>query len=367
MSKASRLKSSIMAIKFNYNPTKFASNRERINDIGIRVLLIPFFGIAIPIVAGLVPHEKLTNWQVKSSYLFTIFIAFVIYEGSRFLHFTLRSYFDWLNKPAKKILALVITIPFYCVPVSTLLLVSWYHLFLGGNINWQTVKFSVLLITGAVFFLVNVYETVFAVRDMTADKLNKEQLERARAEAELEALKNQIDPHFIFNSLNTLSHLIEEHPAKAKEFNDNLADVYRYILQNKASGLVLLREEIVFLQHYFSLVKIRFEKAVVMKIAVDDDQGEQYLVPPISLQLLAENAIKHNEFSDANPLCIDVSIEENKLVFSNNLHKKILRKPSSQIGLRNLNERYKLTTNKELTVRSSEENFIVYLPLLKID
>jgi sensor histidine kinase YesM len=356
-----------MAIKLHYNPTKFANTRERINDIGIRVLLIPFFGIAIPIVAGLVPHERFTNWQVKSSYLFTIFIAFVIYEGSRFLHFTLRSYFDWLNKPAKKIFALLITIPFYCVPVSTLLLVSWYHIFLEGNVNWQTVKFSVLLITVAVFFLVNVYETVFAVRDMTADKLKKEQLERAKAEAELEALKNQIDPHFIFNSLNTLSHLIEEHPTKAKEFNDNLADVYRYILQNKATGLVLLREEIVFLKHYFSLVKIRFENAVLLNLEINDELAEQYLVPPISLQLLAENAIKHNEFSDETPLQMEVRIQDNTLIFSNNLLKKTLRKPTSQVGLRNLGERYKLTTNMELTIKSSEEKFMVYLPILKID
>ena len=113
-----------MAIKPIYNPTKFASNRDRINDIGIRILLIPFFGIAIPLLTRMVPHEKFTNWQIKFSYLYTIMIAFVIYEGTRFLHFTLRSYFDWLNKPAKKILAILITIPFYCVPVSMLLLVN---------------------------------------------------------------------------------------------------------------------------------------------------------------------------------------------------------------------------------------------------
>ena len=127
-------------------------------------------------------------------------------------------------------------------------------------------------------------------------------MERAKAEAELEALKNQIDPHFIFNSLNTLSHLIEEKPVKAKQFNDNLADVYRYILQNKARDLVLLREEMVFLENYFSLLKIRFEKAVQMKIIVDESEMDQYLVPPISLQILAENAIKHNEFSDTRTI-----------------------------------------------------------------
>src|SRR4051812_45939179 len=226
-----------MAMNLKNSKTKYLNNREKLDDIGIRVFLIPLFGISIPLITGMVPHQNFTNWQIKLSYGYTILIAFVIYEGSRFLLFTLRSYFDWINKPFKKAAALIVTIPFYCIPVSVLMLVAWYHIFLEGKVDWQVIKLSAIIITFAVFFLVNVYETVFAIRDMAADKINKEQLERARAEAELEALKNQIDPHFIFNSLNTLSYLIETKPGKAKQFNDSLADVYRYILQNKARDL----------------------------------------------------------------------------------------------------------------------------------
>ncbi|MEP7106434.1 MAG: histidine kinase [Ferruginibacter sp.] len=355
-----------MPIKPGKNPTKSSNSRERLNDIGIRVLLIPFFGISIPLLTRMVPHASLTNWQIKFSYLYTIMIAFIIYEGTRFLHFTLRSYFDWLNKPLKKVLAILITIPFYCVPVSILLLVVWYHIFLDGRVDWQVVQLSSIIITCAVFFLVNVYETVFAVRDMAADKINKEQLERARAEAELEALKNQIDPHFIFNSLNTLSHLIENKPVKAKQFNDSLADVYRYILQNKARDIVLLKDEINFLQDYFTLLKIRFEKAVEMNLDIPGENYDKYLVPPISLQILVENAIKHNEFSDTVPLKIDIVLQGEMLVVSNIIRRKVLRKSSSNIGLRNLSERYKLTTNKALTITEEDGKFIVYLPLLNI-
>ncbi|MBC7889941.1 MAG: histidine kinase [Ferruginibacter sp.] len=315
----------------------------------------------------MVPHANFTNWQIKTSYLYTIMIAFVIYEGSRFLLFTLRHYFDWLNKPAKKLMAIIITIPFFCVPVSILLLVTWYHIFLHGSVNWQVIKLSCIIITGAVFFLVNVYETVFAVRDMAADKINREQLERAKAEAELEALKNQVDPHFIFNSLNTLSYLIETKPVKAKQFNDNLADVYRYILQNKARDLVLLKDEIYFLQDYFSLLKMRFEEAVMMNMDIPIELYDQYLIPPISLQVLVENAVKHNEFSDNAPLKIEVSLEDDILAVSNIVRKKAAGKPSSKIGLRNLSERYKLTADKLLTVKEEENKFLVYLPLLKID
>jgi LytS/YehU family sensor histidine kinase len=115
------------------------------------------------------------------------------------------------------------------------------------------------------------------VKETESEMLKNEQLERAKAEAELEALKNQIDPHFIFNSLNTLSHLIEEKPVKAKQFNDNLADVYRYILQNKARDLVLLREEMIFLENYFSLLKIRFDKAVELKINIGESNDYKIL------------------------------------------------------------------------------------------
>jgi LytS/YehU family sensor histidine kinase len=213
---------------------------------------------------------------------------------------------------------------------------------------------------------VNVYETIFLVKDAASDKVKKEQLERAKVEAELEALKNQIDPHFIFNSLNTLSHLIEERPDKAQLFNDNLADVYRYILHNKGRDLVLLKEEVHFIDDYFSLLKIRFEEAVQMKVGIDEEQMETLVVPPISLQILIENAIKHNEFSDAQPIIITIKLEDGKLVVHNEVRRKELRKPSSKIGLENLKERYRLITNKEVVIDADENNFTVYLPVLAV-
>lgn len=356
-----------MATKQPYFLTKLFGQRDTINDIGIRVVMIPFFGISIPLITRMVPHASMTNLQIKLSYLYTIMIALLIYEGSRFLLFTLRSYFDWFNKPVKKIAALVIAVPFYCVPVSVLLLVGWYNIFLNGAVNWPVLKLTTLIILVAVFFMVNLYETVFLIRDVANDRVKREQLERARAEAELEALKNQIDPHFIFNSLNTLSHLIEEKPEKARLFNDTLADVYRYILQNKARELVFLREELHFLENYYALLKIRFENAVQLHITFDKSLADQYFILPISLQLLLENAIKHNEFSEENPLPITLAMDNDTLRVFNKVKKKILRKPSSRIGLQNLKERYKLTTGKEVLIEETEAGFTVALPLLKTE
>ncbi|MEO5996270.1 MAG: sensor histidine kinase [Chitinophagaceae bacterium] len=347
-------------------PTKPLANTEKLNDIGFRLILIPFFGIAIPIITRMIDHNLFTNFQVKCSYGYTILIAFCVWEGNRYLLFTLRSYFNWFNKPIKKILALLLAISFYTIPLSTLLLVGWYHIFKNGLVDWNIVFTSTLIIMICVVFIVHVYETVFLVMDSESKMLKNEQLERARAEASLEALKNQIDPHFIFNSLNTLSHLIEESPTKAKLFNDNLADVYRYILHNKGSGLVLLKDELDFLQDYFSLLKIRFENAVRLTIEVPERFVDLFLIPPISLQLLAENAIKHNEFSDIMPLNINISIVDDELIVRNQINRKKLRKKSSNIGLRNLSERYQLTTSKQITIKNTENEFIVSLPVLKI-
>lgn len=338
----------------------------KVNDIGFRLILIPFFGISIPLITGMINRMNFTDWQVKLSFLYTIMIAFLIWHGNRYLHFSLRSYFDWINKPLQKVTVLVLSIIFYTVPVSVLLLVGWYNIFSADPVDWRVVSESTLIILVAVIFITHVYETAFLVKESESELIRSEQLERAKAEAELEALRNQIDPHFIFNSLNTLSHLIEERPDKAKQFNDTLADVYRYILQNKSRDLVVLRDEMEFLQSYFLLLKIRFEAAVQLQVSVEDKALDQYLVPPISLQVLAENAIKHNEFSETTPLVISISLEKEIINVHNPVRKKFLRRASSRIGLQNLRERYILTTNKAITIDETENDFRVSLPVLQI-
>ena len=347
--------------------TKAILPGDNLNDIGFRLILIPFFGIAIPLITGMVDHVNFPLWKIKLSYAYSIGIAFLVWQGNRYLLFTLRSYFNWFNKPIKKIAALLFAISFYTIPLSALLLVGWYHVFKNGVVDWSVVNTSTLIIMICVVFITHVYETIFLVKQAESDQLKKEQLERARAEAELEALKNQVDPHFIFNSLNTLSHLIEDKPDKAKLFNDNLAEIYRYILQNKARDLVLLKEEVEFVKHYFALLRIRFEDAVQMQIDVKDEDAEQYLIPPISLQILVENAIKHNEFTDQNPLKIQIHLENQALSVRNEVRKKQLRKPSSGIGLKNLDERYQLITSKKMTIAGKESEFVVGLPVLKIE
>lgn len=339
---------------------------SNINDIGFRLILIPCFGITIPLVSGQLQGFSFSLWETKLSFLYTIALALVIWQGNRYLLFTLRSYFNWFNHPVRKIAALILAVTFYTVPLSMLMMIGWYHLFAGGIVNWDITVTTTLIIMICVIFIVHVYETVFLVKDSETEMLRNARLERARAEAELEALKNQIDPHFIFNSLNTLSHLITEHPQKAREFNEHLADVYRYILQNKAGDLVLLREETGFVQQYFSMLKIRFGNALQLEMKVPSEAMEQFLLLPISLQLLLENAVKHNEFSAQEPLALRVLLEGQTLLVTNEIRIKEQFRPPSGTGLRNLSERYRLVTGKDILVSAHNGTFAVELPLLPL-
>jgi sensor histidine kinase YesM len=349
-------------------PTKQALSKTlRLNDTGFRLVLIPFFGIAIPLLTNMVKAADFTHWQIKLSFAYTIFLAFVVWQGNRYLLFSLRSYFDWFNRPVRKIIALVVAVTFFTVPISSVMLIGWYQLFKNGQVNWQVVNTATLIIMICVLFITHVYETVFLVKESESEMVRNEQLERAKAEAELDALKNQVDPHFMFNALNTISYLIDNSPEKAKSFNERLADVYRYILQNKARNLVMVHEEMTFLQDYFALQKIRYGAAVILQDNLDEDVLNHYVIPPISMQLLAENAFKHNEFSIMEPLEIRIYFENGKMVFYNRKRKKTAKKPTSKLGLYNLQERYKLTTGQLMEVVENDQSFIVHLPLLRID
>jgi sensor histidine kinase YesM len=346
-----------------FPPTEPEKESGRINDIGFRLILIPFFGLVIPLITGMYSRITLSHWQMKLSGAYCIGIALVIWEGNRYLLFTLRSYFNWFNQPLQKILALLLAISFYSLPLSWLLLIGWYRLFADGHADGSVIFNTALLILVCVLFITHVYETVFLVRESESGNLRNEQLRKAKEDAELQALKNQLDPHFLFNSLNTLSHLIEEDPARARQYNDHMADVFRYLLDNKSRNLVLLREEIQFLSDYFFLLKIRFEQAIELELPAEG--LDQWLIPPITLQILAENAIKHNRFSADQPLRIRIFRDQDSLRVCNRCKPRRLYRPSSGIGLKNLAERYRLITDRTIRVDPGVEEFTVTVPIVR--
>ena len=183
------------------------------------------------------------------------------------------------------------------------------------------------------------------------------------ANAQFESLKNQLDPHFLFNSLNVLDALIEENPTQAQKFTNDMSKIYRYVLDQKDKELVTIQEEIDFAKTYAELLKTRFEDSVSFNFDVPNETLQQYVVP-LSLQLLLENAIKHNYATSKKPLNIKISKQDGFLVIQNNLQAREVVKERDGIGLSNIVQRYALLTKRNLFIEKSEETFSVKIPIL---
>ena len=189
-------------------------------------------------------------------------------------------------------------------------------------------------------------------------------MERARARAELAALESQVDPHFVFNSLNTLVELTEENPERATEFTLTLADVYRYIVAHRNCELVPVIDEIGFLGKYYSLLRLRFGQGLHLHLPVLAPRHLSYRIPPASLQLLLENAVKQNEFSEESPLRVAVELHEHAIVFSNDRRGKQAPPLGANVGLKNLDERCKLVSGRGIEILDDGVKFVVVVPLV---
>jgi LytS/YehU family sensor histidine kinase len=213
-----------------------------------------------------------------------------------------------------------------------------------------------------VVFVTHVYETVYLIQQRESDLVAVERLERARAQAELESIKAQVTPHFLFNSLNTLGWLIEHSPARAVEFNQNLAEVYRYILVPGRRELIPLEEEWEFVLRYFRLLELRFGESVQMEAEDPGDRGSRWFVPPISVQPLVENAVKHNEHSPRHPLRIEIRLEGTRVVVGNDKRARLTGSAAAGTGLANLDERCRLVLGEGIEVIDTGARFTVRVP-----
>lgn len=206
---------------------------------------------------------------------------------------------------------------------------------------------------GAILFLI--FSLVGAIQ-------KSRQLKEENLIFQNETLKNQINPHFLFNSLNTLSSLIRPEPEQAEVFIQKFSGIYRYILDHMNTDKVPLETEFDFVEDYFELHKVRDEEKIVMNI--NRDTNQQFYIPPVSLQILIENAIKHNMATREKPLKIDVYVEDDHLIVKNNLQRMAYQLASSKIGLKNLKERISLLSESDLIVEETKAEFIVKMPLL---
>ena len=217
-----------------------------------------------------------------------------------------------------------------------------------------------------VSLMIGIYETAFYMKQLRESLEAQEVLKRQNVESQLEILKNQVKPHFLFNSLNTLTSLIPEEPNLAVEYVQKLSKVYRYILEIKDKKLIPLQEELDCIKAYLFMLKIRFGENLRTEI---DETGLNFNhhIVPLSLQLLVENAVKHNVISNRKPLTIKIHKGKNgSLMVCNDLQKKSQVMPSTGTGLDNIKNRYKILANKEVDVIVTDNHFTVTLPLVEV-
>lgn len=195
--------------------------------------------------------------------------------------------------------------------------------------------------------------------------INEERLEKESIKSHFNALKNQVSPHFLFNNFSVLTSLVETNQELSVKFINQLSKVYRYILEQSDFDSIKLGAEIEFLQTYMFLLKIRFEDKLKLEIDIPDLALSRYSIVPLTLQLLVENAVKHNQMSTDNALTIKIYVDDQYLVISNSIQPRELAEPSTKLGLKNIVDRYKLLINAPVLVTNDQKQFIVRLPLIQ--
>ncbi|MEO6329730.1 MAG: sensor histidine kinase [Ginsengibacter sp.] len=339
---------------------------HKINDRIIILISVPLIAIIFPNISGLIINSRYSLILLLLQYCYFIFLVYILWKGNILVILLIKSKLDFDKiEYVRYILAILFSTIIYAVLIVGGMLKIWTILFKENATVWHTLLKATLILSFIATFITMIYENYLLNRKKLSALSKVERMNLAQTQAELSVLKSQIDPHFIFNSLNTLSYLISSNPANAKLYNDTLAKVYQYILINKEKDLVLLKEEIEFISNYFYLLRIRFDNAIRMKIEINNLETDELLIPPISLQILIENAIKHNEFDDDNPLLISVCISSSQIIVSNRIKYKSFLQPTSKIGLTNLDNRYRLITNRNISI-DTNQFFTVKLPLINL-
>jgi two-component system, LytTR family, sensor kinase len=268
----------------------------------------------------------------------------------------------------RKNVAINIVVTSFITSTITIGIISLFHYVILGMKTvpmFDPLKLCVTytIVVNLLFQLLNLI--TFIEKENTEKAIESAELKKMNAMAELQAVKSQINPHFLFNNLNVLSSLILQEKEDANKFIEEFSKMYQYILQTQEVELVPLKKELEFLETYTYLLKKRFPNSLEIKINVADDK-QDFNIVPISLQILIENAIKHNVVSKSRPLLVEISSNgADVLIIKNNMQQKMVKELSSRIGLQNIDKRYEMITGKNIIVIDDSINFVVKLPLIK--
>ncbi|MCU0358811.1 MAG: histidine kinase [Cyclobacteriaceae bacterium] len=334
---------------------KTVSNKVVLREVRDIVLLI-IVGFIMTYLIGYTQSTR-QYWVAGS---FTALMWVFLWKGNSLLSRLISSRINWLESPVNSLVVLSVSIITYTVGSIVLLMRGYEFLF---NVDFDRVNntiYSAILIT--IIISLFMHGRSFLI-EWKQSVLDAEKLKHENVIARYERLKDQVNPHFLFNSLNALTNLVYENQDLAAKFIKQLSEVYRYVLDTRDKELVSEDEELKFLESYVFLQQIRFGDNLRIDI---DTKGELTMFPPLVLQMLVENAIKHNEISTEHPLTIRVKKEDGYVVVENSLQRKSSVNPDSKgVGLANIISRYEFLSKGEVIIAEEEGRFVVKLPVIK--
>lgn len=330
-------------------------------NIKLRYTFILLLSLVVPVIVGSPDHAFLSSGYLRYDFLQGLFYTVILWEGNLFLTTRMKTLYPDPDFTTKRlvILALVVSVFSSVVSVSGCYTVSpWLFDHPPTPQSVTRILTSTLLLT---YFIVALYEGADYFQRYKESLIENERIMKEKIITQFELLKQQISPHFLFNSLNTLISIIPDDPELAVKYTQHLAHVYRYVLQHKEQDWVTLETELKFVQSFYFLNKIRFGEHLTLNVSIDE-QKLRNMIAPLSLQILIENALKHNVISSEKPLVIDIREEEGKLVVKNTLQRKN-NSEGTRIGLQNIINRYRHLSGKAVQIMDSGDFFTVALPL----
>ncbi len=301
----------------------------------------------------------------KEFYTNLVFSMILYMANMYWFLFILKKWDNFLYTVNRMTIAVIGNVVVSCIGVfvaRTIILVAFYDRSMQQVLASQSIDNYIQSVVIALGIAL-IFYAIWYYKYRQENKVKEQKIIAGTASAKFDALKNQLDPHFLFNSLNVLTSLIEEDPYQAQKFTTSLSKVYRYVLEQKNKDLVLVDEELQFARTYVRLLKMRFEDSIIFDIPEQSSDPEAKIVP-LSLQLLVENAVKHNVVTSERPLRIKVFEQDGSLVVENNFQGKQVVKKSSGVGLQNIKQRYAILTDKQISIEKDSANFSVSLPML---
>lgn len=336
------------------------------NDGLLMAVGIPLLAFIIPIVFFGCRFDR-PPYLTWDKYIVTLGITAAVWFGNRYIMIYSRRKYPLFDEVRKRIIFQSALMLVYTIVSNTVLSQAANDVFSDKAVVLTLSDKLIHANSAAIFctiMIIAVYESIFFMHQLRHSVEETEKLKRESLNAELNALKTQVNPHFLFNNLNTLASVIPEDPKRAVDFVQQLSKLYRHILEVKDEQAIPLQEELDVLKAYAFLLQTRFGSNLDVIINVPQEKLNKKIVP-LSLQLLMENAIKHNIVSSDKPLKIEVNALNGKLVVSNNLQKKNQVNESTGIGLDNIRNRYKLLGNGQVEVNENGSDFIVSIPLIE--